>query len=97
MRLIRERRSREEMVDSNELERFSMNRVVRHHYPVEQLPEELRAGMASTKVTVVVTEERPDGAHGRYSYEQLLAIRDKLPIADDDPAERIRALRDEWD
>ncbi len=35
-----------------------MNRIVKEHYPVERLPEDLRAGLSrDSRVTVTVVEE----------------------------------------
>jgi hypothetical protein len=42
-----------------------MNRIVREHYPVEKLPEDLRAGFPAgsfVRVTLVVGDEKSDEA-----------------------------------
>jgi hypothetical protein len=42
-----------------------MNKIVREHYPVENLPEDLRVGFAAgsfVRVTLVVGEEQMDEA-----------------------------------
>lgn len=87
-----------------------MNRIVREHYPVEKLPEDLRDGLPiGATVTVTVEGEAPP----RSSFDARLdeILRDARPIP---PSEararlgrsevsaaaavaRIRALRDEWD
>lgn len=75
-----------------------MNKVVRHHYPIERLPEDLRAGLSSGTVTIVVTEEAQTKSQGhRLSLDEFKALRDGLPVSDEDPVKRVRALRDEWD
>ena len=77
-----------------------MNKIVREHYPASRLPAELRQGIpesAQVQVTVV-QEERPK------TREELLAMLDAVRasikgegVPADEPAARIRALRDEWD
>lgn len=71
----------------------AMNKIVREHYPVEKLPEDLRQGLPPGQtVTVTVEEDAPP------SREKLIALLERArkgdPIADD-PVERIRALRDD--
>lgn len=73
-----------------------MNKIVIRHFPASRLPAELRGDLdAATEVTVTVETEL-DLSQGA-SLEELLAIKKTLVPADDDPAERIRKLRDAWD
>ncbi len=77
-----------------------MNRVVKEHYPVAALPEDLRATIpAATHVTVTIEEERP-----RKSLEELLSemadYRSRHAgeeISEAEAVARVRALRDEWE
>lgn len=78
-----------------------MNKIVREHYPVERLPEDLRAelGLAKT-VTVVIEAEAPPRQTDpsvRQAIEELKAYRARLPITPSDSVERVSKLRDEWD
>jgi hypothetical protein len=78
-----------------------MNRIVRTHYPVEKLPEDLRAGLtAGAHVTITIAADDPTSpantAHE--AFNQMVEARDRLTIqSEGDSAERIRKLRDEWD
>jgi hypothetical protein len=78
-----------------------MNKIVRAHYPVELLPIDLRE-LAGSARTVTVTIEADDSPAKAQSREEILAgmleARNRLSVApEDDPVERIRKLRDEWD
>jgi len=78
-----------------------MNKIVREHYPVDQLPEDLRAelGVARTATVVIEAETtpRPDDPRVRQAIEELKAHRARLPVTPSDSVERISKLRDEWD
>lgn len=76
-----------------------MNRIVREHYPIERLPPDLREGLdpaAHVRISIEV-EKAP-----RRALRDLLQdindahARGDLPLAADDPVERIRKLRNEW-
>lgn len=75
-----------------------MNRIVREHYPVSKLPEELRQGLKPDgSVTVTLEEERRP-----FSREELLASfrearQDARGVTVEEAVARIRELRDEWD
>lgn len=72
-----------------------MNKIVREHYPVRQLPEDLRRGLDLNGNVRVVLEEQtgPSAEQLRRSLENAR----KLHPIGDDPVARIRRLRDEWD
>ncbi|MGF9693841.1 hypothetical protein AAIH46_13570 [Rhizobium sp. 0TCS1.26] len=81
-----------------------MNKIVREHYPVEKLPEDLREGLeAGSTVRVVVeveavkVEQRPMSFHE--SMRQIEEYRRNNPerVTVEDAVHRIRELRDEWD
>ena len=64
------------------------------HYPVDNLPEDLRAGLeAGARVTITV-EPEPVHARPRRSFSEFFG---KSGRAHDDPVADIRKLRDEWD
>lgn len=86
-----------------------MNKIVREHYPVSKLPEELRAGFErDADVRVVIENSTGDRLldEGAASKAPLAA---ELPITrifeemqdhrvfNGDPVDRVRALRAEWD
>jgi DNA-binding winged helix-turn-helix (wHTH) protein len=72
-----------------------MNRIVRDHYPISKLPEDLREGLPPDGEARVVIETKPP--RRGYSLAELLEIKKSIKPATDDPVERIRKLRDEWD
>ncbi len=82
-----------------------MNKIVREHYPVENLPADLREGLgdgATVRVVIEVDGVTPDD-HRRRSVKQTLEHLENIRqgrVPDTDVAEavsRIRALRDEWE
>ncbi|MDI4656413.1 hypothetical protein [Xanthobacter autotrophicus] len=89
-----------------------MNRIVREHYPVEKLPEDLREGLPEGATVTVTVEE----VATKPSLEELKAlVKDILEnpkpmtieearalvgprnVTAEEAVQRIRALRDEWD
>lgn len=83
-----------------------MNKIVREHYPVENLPADLREGLGDGATVRVVIEVDPAAREitpKRRTVEQTLKQleklrRDRAPDTDTSEAvSRIRSLRDEWD
>ena len=82
-----------------------MNRVVREHYPVSKLPEDLRQGFegrADVRVTIdaVVTESGlPDVAprKTKKTLDELFAMSRPTFTSVEDINDHLRALREEWD
>jgi len=83
-----------------------MNKIVREHYPVERLPEDLRAELAGqSTVTVTIEEEPPkQPVSVRSPLTDVLAEARRLreagvikSVTAEEAVARIRALRDEWD
>lgn len=76
-----------------------MNRIVRHHVPVSDLPESLREGLdPGALATVEVTVETAAAAEGEapMTLEEILAVeRDNYRSLDEVDA-HVRALREEW-
>jgi hypothetical protein len=74
-----------------------MNKIVREHYPVENLPDDLQLELSETLTVRITLEPEVDSdAHVTARIEELFELCKKAPIATDDPAARIRLLRDEW-
>jgi hypothetical protein len=76
-----------------------MNRIVREHYPVEKLPEDLREGLGNVRAVKLVIE--PETVEHRPSQAAIQAdmarwVTTLKPQATDS-VERVRRLRDEWD
>jgi hypothetical protein len=70
-------------------------RHVFEDFPVERLPEELRDGRgAGERVTVTVEAAASAGAQ---TISDILDEMQDERVLKDDPVERIRALRAEWD
>lgn len=81
-----------------------MNKIVREHYPVERLPEDLREGLqpgATVRVVLEVDDVRIE--------RQSMSLEDSMRLINDyrrdnpervsieDAVRRVRDLRDEWD
>jgi len=79
--------------------REAMNKIVREHYPVERLPEDLRAelGLAKTVKVVIEADEVDAKSAARVAaIAELLEHRRKLKPSANDSVARVRKLRDEW-
>lgn len=90
-----------------------MNKIVREHYPVSKLPEELREQFVGFETVSIVTEDKEDlaglasvDAFERKYEEHLRNIVECGPIdieafrgrvTIEEAVARVRALRDEWD
>lgn len=76
-----------------------MSRIVRDNYPVERLPEDLRPLDRHGQPVRVVVELLP--SHGqaarRATIADLESIAQRMPQSSEDAADRVSALRDEWD
>lgn len=73
-----------------------MNRIVRQNYPVEKLPEDLRdVGEKGDGLRVIVEAVPAPVSEARL--RELLALARTVEPIGDDPVERIRQLRDEWE
>jgi hypothetical protein len=81
-----------------------VNKIVREHYPVENLPEDLREGLqAGATVRVVLEVEDVGIAQPLMSFEESMRLindyrRDNPErVSAEDAVQRVRDLRDEWD
>ena len=79
-----------------------MNKIVREHYPVENLPADLREGLgegATVRVVVEIESQTPARASFDEFMKQVEAYRsqDDRRVTTAEAVARIRQLRDEWD
>lgn len=79
-----------------------MNKIVREHYPVENLPEDLRQSLPpgiTVRLTVELDNDKPvPGPPARRAWlEDIMRRKADIQVTSDDPVQRIRQLRDEWD
>lgn len=75
-----------------------MNKIVREHYPVERLPEDLRAALPQgVTVRLTLEAESTKIPAGRAWIEDIVRRKEGISETSDDPVDRIRKLRDEWD
>ena len=75
-----------------------MTRIVRNHYPVDKLPEDLRKAVwpaTSVNVTLVPDASVRSMSEIRRSIAALRARPDFKPVSPQGAVDRIRALRDE--
>jgi hypothetical protein len=78
-----------------------MNKIVVEHYPVERLPEDLRAGLHAAVSVKITVEAEDDGGMAVddvvAAARRRLAARDGGGVSMEEAVARIRSLRDEWD
>jgi len=87
-----------------------MNKIVREHYPVENLPADLREGLVEgSTVRVVVEMEGVGTSEPATEPKRLMSVQDTLDMIRryreanpervdiEEAVSRIRELRDEWD
>lgn len=75
-----------------------MNKIVREHYPVEKLPEDLREGIEGTHVRVTIIREEPTTERtGKkpLTYEDIRSRVKPRGTTTEEAVRRIRELRDE--
>jgi uncharacterized OsmC-like protein len=72
-----------------------MNKIVREHYPVEKLPEDLREGIEGPYVSVTVTSEAAPSAKKPLTYADIRARVKPRGTTTEEAVRRIRELRDE--
>ncbi|MDQ2083767.1 hypothetical protein RA307_26580 [Xanthobacteraceae bacterium Astr-EGSB] len=78
-----------------------MNEIVREHYPVSKLPEELRpGGDPDEHVTVIIKREPAGGAKPPVqvmTLEEIFAARRPPFLTKEEIDADLRRQRDEWD
>ena len=74
-----------------------MNKIVREHYPVASLPQDLREGLDPKDRVRVIIESAPTPENRKARLLELMEVAHAAAPLDDDPVGRIRKLRDEWD
>jgi hypothetical protein len=72
-----------------------MNKIVKKHYPIAKLPEDLRAGLdPDAEVTVTVEQtEKPEKA---MTLEEIFSASRAVFNSPQEVVEHVRSLRDEW-
>ena len=74
-----------------------MNRIIREHYPVSRLPEDLREGVdpqATVTVTIVQEEKAPERV---MTLEEIFALRRPPFRTAEEIDSDLRRQRDAWD
>ena len=74
-----------------------MNRIVREHYPVAKLPEELRAGFELDADVRVVVERVDDAGGERSLLDEVFAMRAPPYRTAEEIDADLRSLREEWE
>lgn len=75
-----------------------MNKIVKEHYPVSNLPEDLRQGLdPSAFVTVTVATEQSRPPRKVMTLEEIFALRRPPYRSGEEIDEDVRRQRDEWD
>jgi hypothetical protein len=74
----------------------AMNRIVREHYPVADLPDDLRMGLPADANVRVTIEPETSGTDKVLSLDELFALRTPPFRSTEDVVADIRRLRDEW-
>jgi hypothetical protein len=78
-----------------------MNKVVRDHYPVSKLPEDLREEVGDVQsVRLILEPIDPPESSLTEIIERARRLRAEgkiQPVTTEDAVARVRALRDEWD
>jgi hypothetical protein len=82
----------------------AMNKIVREHYPVENLPDDLREGLeAGSTVRVVVEVESAKQERRPLTFDESMRLIEEYRrnhperVTIEDAVQRVRELRDEWD
>jgi len=74
-----------------------MNKIVREHYPVEKLPEDLREGIEGPYVRVTVIPEEKATRKKLLTYADIRARVEPTGITVEEAVRQIRELRDDQD
>lgn len=82
-----------------------MNKIVREHYPVENLPEDLRMLVGTAESVTIELTEDPSPLKPLTREEAVTMMRQSqaehaargASISTEEAVRRIRDLRDEWD
>lgn len=77
-----------------------MNKIVKHHVPVAELPEQLREGLdpgafATVEVTVE-TDRAEEGDVAPMTLDEIFAMRQDNFSSVEEIDEYVRSLREEW-
>ncbi|MCC7346701.1 MAG: hypothetical protein IT538_04820 [Variibacter sp.] len=73
-----------------------MNKIVREHYPVSKLPDDLREGLSpSAAVTITLVQEDPPKSV--LSIDEMFALRAPPYRSKEEINAFVREMRDDWD
>lgn len=74
-----------------------MNKIVRAHYPVADLPEDLRSGLDGVENVTLVIEPEVVQGEAPLSIEELFAMRRPPYKTTEEIVAEVRRQRNEWD
>lgn len=79
-----------------------MNKIVLEHYPVENLPEDIKKAVAgAASVTLTIEMDRPTPVDRDKLVAELRAAKLAMPAGTgptlDEVTEQVRRVRDEWE
>ena len=76
-----------------------MNKIVREHYPVDKLPEDLRELLDPSKPVTLVIEQDDEAAcpDPKREFMRFFGAAKERNTSATEAVRRIRTLRDEWE
>ena len=76
-----------------------MNKIIRKHYTVDKLPEDLRVLLDPSKPVTLVIEQEDEATQSgtKESFRRFFGAAKEQNTSVREAVERIRSLRDEWD
>ena len=75
-----------------------MNKIVKHHYPVAKLPDDLRNGLSAAQdVTITIETEEEDRPEHVMTIDEIFSARSSAFRTREEIDEDVRRDREEWD
>ncbi|HZB61602.1 MAG TPA: hypothetical protein VE423_02930 [Microvirga sp.] len=74
-----------------------MNKIVREHYPVNKLPEDLRELLDPSKPVTLVIEQEESPRASKETFRDFFGAAKERNTSVAEAVGRIRSLRDEWE